>query len=1157
MKHIFTAIILCIAGLILRAQTSNNFHFNKTDFSPLPGEVKDNFEKSQSTGAIINWSSTLNRQPDGSYYFKMVTPVTFTCFGLGWNATGDEYPVSAFIIKYRARIKGQPWGQWYENEGYVNKDETPTHLSWTDLLFPGNENPHHELEFYLIPPQGADISYVRLSLMDMTGTGEPVKSQSNSNGNVKGTQECPVLPAIIPRSQWCGSYTACHNTSSYTNITPTHTVVHHGASPDTYTDGATIVRGYWNYHVNTLGWADIGYNYLFDKLGNMYQGRHNPNMPNTDVRGAHAGSANDGSIGLNFLGNADVTLPTTVQLDKLKAFLAWWYDHKGFDPTSSAGMTTQAYGWQVKPRILGHLDVGQTSCPGTTLYGYLPSIRTGTKTIIDNCGTTTPTGPANLQVAVSSCPNMGFTFTWTNSGTGWYIQLSPASDYSNPYQKWVSGLTTYTGPAGFVLQSNGTTPLTVTPGTTYYWRIWDGTTFTVGPSFTVPYCDTIPPSTTIATTGNWKTQDFTATFTDVDNTGGSGVSKKYYQVLDYDGTYWRANAQRGFFADNFDDLSPAVWTVPSGGGTWSVSNGSLVQSDEAINNTNIYSALDQTLSNRYLYHFTAKVEGAVNTNGRRFGFHYFCDDGSLTNRGNSYFIWFRIETNKLEFYKVTNDVFTMVDEIDDIVTTIGTVYDFKVIYDRITGDHYVYRDNILIGSWKDTSPLSTNGNYISFRSGNSKLTVNDIKVYRTRTNTANITLGNNPTKDIRYQNPSPTVSSSKIKSVAIDTAGNISAVAYHDLNVDWTNPADIGYIYDGTGADIDTTSSYTDLSANWNTSSDTQSGIADYWYAIGTAPGDSNTVGWTNAGLDTAITHTGLNLTFNMVYYVSVKARNNAGLFGNVKTSNGQVVYNTSSTLAANFIAHATSICEGDSIFFSNQSNGATSYDWVFQGGNPATSNQPNPVVVYNTAGTYGVELRVYDNSGNADTLSLNQYIVVNAKPVAAFSVVDSVVYLPAANAYFVNQSAQALNYYWSFGDSYVSTDANPWHQYTATGYYTVQLIAANNLCRNDTVVKANFIHVLDASTIGEQESTFGVNILNNSVRGQFTVQLVTTRPTELRIEMTDVLGRSLKQYDMKPYDAGTHEIEMKPDSRPASGIYYLTVTTGKGERIVRKVMIP
>ncbi len=114
---------------------------------------------------------------------------------------------------------------------------------------------------------------------------------------------CPEFPEIITRSQWNAAVRSSVDVNaSYTvtYITATHTVIHHGASPDTYTDGQAVVRSYWNYHVNSLGWTDIGYNYLVDKFGNLYQGRHNPSLPASDVRGAHAGNANSGSIGVNF-----------------------------------------------------------------------------------------------------------------------------------------------------------------------------------------------------------------------------------------------------------------------------------------------------------------------------------------------------------------------------------------------------------------------------------------------------------------------------------------------------------------------------------------------------------------------------------------------------------------------------------------------------------------------------------------------------------------------------------------------------------------------------------------------------------------------------------------------------------------------------------------
>jgi len=1156
MKHLFVVVVFILFVFSVNAQIKNNFHYTKGDYSPAPAEVIDNYNKTQSVGAIINWKENFTIQSDGSYIFKFKTPVTFTSFGVGWNPNTKNFPASAFTIKYRARNSNKSWSKWYENEGYIKNEETPTNLYWTDLLFLDNEQQHNEIEFIITPPQGVSLSYVSISLIDITGTDGTSELQNKKTKSVNQTQSCPDLPAITPRSSWCGSYTACHNTTSYTNISPTHTVVHHGASPDTYTDGATVVRGYWNYHVNTLGWADIGYNYLFDKVGNLFQGRHNPNMPNTDVRGAHAGSANDGSIGLNFLGNADVTLPTTVQLDKLKAFLAWWYDNKGFDPTTSTGMTTQAYGWQVMPRICGHLDVGQTTCPGTNLYALLPSIRSGTKSIIDACGVIPPTGPSSLQCVAEACPSPGFTVNWSNSGTGWYIQVSAASDYSNPYQKWVSGLTSYTGPGGFVLQSNGTTPLTLINGTTYYWRIWDGSTFTVGPSFYIPYCDAIAPTSNIASPGNWKTQDFISNFTDADNSGGSGVAKRFYQVLDFDGNYWRANAQRGFLGDNFDNLDTSIWEVPTSSGSWSIISGALVQSDESVNNTNIYTALDQTLSNKYLYHFTAKVEGATSTNGRRFGFHFFCDDASLSNRGNSYFIWFRIETNKLEFYKVTNDVFTMVDEIDDIATTTGTIYDFKIIYDRITGEQLVYRNDTLIGSWKDSNPYSTNGNYISFRSGNSKLTVNDIKVYRSRTNTASVTVGSNPTNDIRYQNLSPLAISAKIKSIVIDSAGNVSPIAYHDLNIDWTYPTDIGFVNDGSGADIDTTSSYTQIEANWGSSSDPNSDIADYWYAIGTAPGDSNIVGWVNNGLSTSAIHNGLNLVFNTVYYFAVKARNNAGLFNNIKISNGQVVYNNTSVLAANFIANSNTICEGDSILFTDQSTGATTYEWVFQGGMPATSNVANPVVYYNTAGVYNVELRVFDNNNHSDTLSLTNYIVVNHTPKADFTAIDTIIYLPAAFAYFTNNSADAGSYYWTFGDTAVSVDLNPWHQYTAAGLYDVTLIASNSFCKNDTLLKNHFIEVKSTDGINESNAVFGFTLLNNPVNDILNLQLSLTQTQELKVEMVDVLGRSFLLCPPTLYNAGQHTLKINTAGKYSLGLYYLVVSSADGKKSVRKVMV-
>ncbi len=397
--------------------------------------------------------------------------------------------------------------------------------------------------------------------------------------------------------------------------------------------------------------------------------------------------------------------------------------------------------------------------------------------------------------------------------------------------------------------------------------------------------DWTKPNTSVVATNNWQTTNFTANFTD--NDALSGIEKNYYQVIDFDGSYWGANPQRGFFIDEFNNTSLPLWTDSTG--LWTASNGELVQSNESENNSNIFTPVNQTLSNRYIYQFTAKVEGS-GTN-KRFGFHFFCDDAHQTNRGNSYFIWFRLNSNQLEFYKTVNNSFGSQQKIvNNIVTVPGQWYDYKVIYDRTTGRIDVFRDDVLLGYWIDPSPYLVNGYYVSFRSGNCKLSVNELKIYRSRsTGNVSISVGTSATNDIRFQNPNFSTFAAKIKSIVCDSASNLSNIFNYDLNIDWTTPLDISYINDGVGGDIDTTHSSTTLSANWAATTDPNSGIAKYWYSIGTTPGGTNMVGWTDNGTNTSFTKNGLTLIDHQVYYVNVKAENAAGLQSNVITSDGQI----------------------------------------------------------------------------------------------------------------------------------------------------------------------------------------------------------------------------------------------------------------------------
>lgn len=659
--------------------------------------------------------------------------------------------------------------------------------------------------------------------------------------------------------------------------------------------------------------------------------------------------------------------------------------------------------------------------------------------------------------------------------------------------------------------------------------------------------DSIPPTTSISVPGNWVTQNFTATFTDQDNQGGSGLEKSYYQVLEYTGTEWRANETRGFFSDNFDVSIHPDWTISTG--NWSIQNSFLVQSDEGAGNTNIYASLNQLLSNRYLYHWAGKIEG--NGSNRRAGFHFFCDNASLPNRNNSYFVWYRVDDNKLQLYKVNNDVFTLV--LDQPYTfNANQWYDNKIIFDRISGKVWIYINNNLAATWTDTNP-HTSGNQISFRSGNSKYTVNDLKVYRSRFPSVTVTVGAGNTNDLRYQNPNPIQAAGRIKSIVADSAGNLSAIAFKDVNVDWTSPSSV-VVNDGIGNDIDTTYMNTELSANWTASSDSHSGIDSYVYCVGTTPGDSDIVSWTYNWSFTSVTDTGLNLNYNQTYYYTVRAKNGAGLFSTPVSSNGQIVIEPTLKPIAGFSTQTIQVCEGDPLIFTNNSQYATTYLWSFPGGNPNTSTATNPAVYYSSSGNYTIEL-IATGPGGADTNTQILPIQVFEAPIVDFVAVDTILHLPNAFAIFINNTQNATSWLWDFGDGNFSTAQQPWHQYTQVGEYTVFLTAYNGLCPSKDLFKNNYIKILYPLGISGLEEHTDFSVFPNPFTHQLSLFIQAEKSGNLMITLFDAQGKMMLSF-MQQIHTGNNHIALDDQiSILAKGLYNLQIKSPDNKNHTLKIV--
>lgn len=96
--------------------------------------------------------------------------------------------------------------------------------------------------------------------------------------------------------------------------------------------------------------------------------------------------------------------------------------------------------------------------------------------------------PSNLSVQQSNCPSLGVDLSWMNTGTGWFVDISPDPNFTVFYNKNVSSLTSTSCPGSFCEYPSCNSYLKFEPNTTYYWRIWDGNTQTYGTPFTTPVC---------------------------------------------------------------------------------------------------------------------------------------------------------------------------------------------------------------------------------------------------------------------------------------------------------------------------------------------------------------------------------------------------------------------------------------------------------------------------------------------------------------------------------------------------------------------------------------------------------------------------------------------------------------------------------------------
>jgi hypothetical protein len=193
-----------------------------------------------------------------------------------------------------------------------------------------------------------------------------------------------LWPRMIPRSAWdptgeCVPTTAPEYAPDAQRLYVHHTAVFPHYLPEEADDA---VRAMCISHVESRGFSDIGYNFLIDQYGVIYQGRIGGIL--RPVVGAHASGFNQGSVGVAVIGNFEENDVPAAALEALDELLTWLADWHGIDPgavtphVSTGGATTRfPAGEEVAlAAISGHRDTATDSpCPGGFLYAQLPGVR--------------------------------------------------------------------------------------------------------------------------------------------------------------------------------------------------------------------------------------------------------------------------------------------------------------------------------------------------------------------------------------------------------------------------------------------------------------------------------------------------------------------------------------------------------------------------------------------------------------------------------------------------------------------------------------------------------------------------------------------------------------------------------------------------------------
>ncbi len=312
-------------------------------------------------------------------YLSPVTQASpFTHVLLRWDA--DEPAEGAVAVELRASLDGAVWTPWgavvEDHDLWQPADGASAH--WGATVYAGDGMRFWQVRADFSPAPDGRMPALRS--IDVNTVDARFGPQSPAPA---AALDALGKPSVVSRTAW-GNPDGQSSRATPVYYPANHMVVHHTADSNSLagseTSWADRVRAEWSFHTYTRGWGDVGYNFLIDPNGVIYEGR-----AGGDDAVAFHDTANYGSMGVVIIGTYSSVAPTQAARGSLVELLAWKAGQKRIDPLGSSyyyGCARSSYcspyiAGAIVPNIAGHRQVtpGHTTCPGDSLLNVLSGVR--------------------------------------------------------------------------------------------------------------------------------------------------------------------------------------------------------------------------------------------------------------------------------------------------------------------------------------------------------------------------------------------------------------------------------------------------------------------------------------------------------------------------------------------------------------------------------------------------------------------------------------------------------------------------------------------------------------------------------------------------------------------------------------------------------------